>query len=162
MENTLLILSIVTTILLGGVSFFTFQLWLMIKELKLVIPRISEDLRVQFKDLKDEVYNLRKMATDNLLQTENKLAGKIDSNNEIIFNVEDNLTKILDKKFMENLKIVDENEKKCISEINNIRRDVGLSIQKLDERIEKVRTNQVNIAGEIKNLYNKIIEPLEF
>ena len=52
MENTSLILQIVSLILIVGIFFLMFQTWLSMKETKFTLPRMFEDLKTYDTTLK--------------------------------------------------------------------------------------------------------------
>lgn len=169
MENATLIMLIVSLIILAGISFLIFQTWLSIKEIKIIVPKMFEDLKSYDATLKETILNSKIAHNENISSVANSLTSKINEQYENTKNVISSL------------------ENKIVNEQNKLKEDVEASldkvqgnIQKIKETfskelapliiqintnnekvIEKIKSIEQSLNNEVDKLHKAITEPLD-
>lgn len=169
MENATLIMLIVSLILLAGISFIIFQTWLSIKEIKITVPKMLEDLKSYDETLKETILNSKIAHNENISSVANSLTSKINENFENTKNAISSL------------------ENKIVNEQDKLKKDIEVSLEKVqdniqkiketfskelapliiqinsnnDKVIEKIRSIEQNLNNEVDKLHKAITEPLD-
>lgn len=170
MENATLIMLIVSLIILAGVSFLIFQTWLSIKEIKITVPKMFEDLKSYDATLKETILNSKIAHNENISSVANSLTSKI---NEQFENTKNAISSL---------------ENKIVNEQNKLKEDVEASLEKVQDNIQKIKETfskelapliiQINsnnekviekiksieqsLNNEVEKLHKAITEPLDF
>ncbi len=132
-----LIILIVSLILLTGLSFLIFQNWLAIKEIKLFLPKMLEELKSYDSLLKETIVNSKNLLSDNIVNNTNSHS------------------KDLSNLFIEKIESLKENNQQSI---NKNTEEISNSLKKLEQRIESLK-DESKINHD--NLYKAITEPLD-
>lgn len=148
MENAILIMIILSFILLAGVSFLIFQTWLSMKEIKITIPKMFEDLKSYDAILKETILNSKNAHNENLSNIANSLDNKI---NEQYENTKKLINLLEDKIFNEQNKVKEDILANLITLINSNN----------DRVIEIIKNIQQNLKDNVEKLYKAITEPLD-
>lgn len=169
MENATLIILIVSLILLAGISFIIFQTWLSIKEIKITVPKMFEDLKSYDATLKETILNSKIAHNENISSVANSLTSKI---NEQFENTKNAISSL---------------DNKIVNEQNKLKEDIVVSLEKVQDNvqkiketfskelapliiqinsnnektIEKIKSIEQNLNNEVEKLHKAITEPLE-
>jgi len=169
MENATLIMLIVSLIILAGISFLIFQTWLSIKEIKITVPKMFEDLKSYDATLKETILNSKIAHNENISSVANSLTSKIneqfDNTKNVINSLENKLTSEQNK-FQED---INESLEKVQDSIQEIKETFSKELAPLiiqinsnnEKVVEKIRSIEQNFKNEVDKLHKAIIEPLD-
>ena len=169
MENATLIMLIVSLILLSGISFLIFQTWLSIKEIKITVPKMFEDLKSYDVTLKETILNTKIAHNENISSVANSLTSKI---NEQFENTKNAISSFENKIISEQNKLKEDVEGTLEEVQGNIQKiketfskelaPLIIQINSNNEKvIEKIRSMEQNFKNEVDKLHKAITEPLD-
>lgn len=188
MENTTLIMLIVSLIILMGVSFLIFQTWLSIKEIKLTFPKLFEDLRSSDTLIKETILDTKATHTESIKEAVITLNSKmnecfenvkriIDSVENKIINEQSDLRKEVRNSFSDVIKTMQNLEDNLLESIYKLKDNFQeikdtfpkelapliIQINSNNEKvIEEIKSIEKNLNNEVEKLHKAITEPLDF
>jgi|SRR3990170_6755879 len=155
MEIASLIILIVSLILLAGITFLIFQIWLSTKEIKLTFPKMFEEVKNHYSAVKETILDLKATHNDNLSNLGNSLTTKI---NEHFDNLKKTINSLENKSAEDQIRL-----NKHIEDSLEKVKDSILKISNTNKAdvIEKIGKIEQNLNNEVQKLHKAITEPLD-
>jgi len=169
MENATLIMLIVSLIILAGISFLIFQTWLSIKEIKITVPKMFEDLKSYDATLKETILNSKIAHNENISSVANSLTSKINEQFENTKNVISSLENKIDNEQNKLKENVEASLEKVQVNIQKIKETFSKELAPLiiqintnnEKVIEKIKSIEQSLNNEVDKLHKAITEPLD-